>query len=345
MFPRCSFSTTKCTLSIDKVVIKAHFAFPESEFYSTLQRLFYPCDCELPVHDWFSKYPNFNDDTCVTTDLAIDDNIGLLERSKKTVIDDDVTLFPIKVEKFVSFHNLSYNWLYNITSLSDESAGLVIGFRWWDIFKGGENTQIKFEYNPNKIILDNSLVFLLRYLLSMCKLIELQECDYAFDVPFSRSLFSLVPKDNQIYSYIRSYSGHRIGVTEYIGKKHTNGYCKLYDKAVESGFAGDLTRFEVTCRGKAHDYTVSHCFKFLMQLSSLPFGLTGTDKVFVNLISKQENPAQYINALGRKQKEKFSKIFSAPVSSLFSLDFNTSFGLDLCWQTHKEVFGVGFEVC
>ena len=345
MFPRCSFSTKNCTLSIDKVVIKADFVLSESEFFSTLQRLFYPCDAGLPVHDWFSKFPKFADDTTVTTDLAIDDQIGLFERTNKFIIDDDVTLYPVKVEKFVSFHNLSYNWLYNITSLTDESAGLVIGFRWWDIFKGGDNTQIKFEYNPNKIILDDSLVALLRRLFSMCKLIELQECDYAFDVPFARSLFSLVPKDNQIYSYIRSYSGHRIGVTEYIGKKHTNGYCKLYDKAVESGLSGDLTRFEVTCKGKAHDYTVSHCFKFVSQHCALPFELSDTDKVLYNLISKQENPAQYINALGRKQKEKFSKLFSSPVSSTFSLDFNTVFGLEVCWQVHKEVFGVGFEVC
>lgn len=345
MFPRCSFSTTNCTLSIDKVVIKADFVLNDSDFFSTLQMLFYPCDCGIPVRDWFSKYPNFKDDTCVTTDLAVDANIGLLERNNKSVIDEDVTLFPVKVDKFVSFHNLSYNWLYNISSLTDDSAGLVIGFRWWDIFKGGDNTQIKFEYNPNKIVLDDSLVLLLRRLLSMCKLIELQECDYAFDVPFARSLFSLVPKDNQIYSYIRSYSGHRLGVTEYIGKKHTNGYCKLYDKAVESCLDGDLTRFEVTCKGKAHDYTVSHCFRSVIQRSTLPFEFSDTDKVLYNLISKQEMPAEYINALGRRQKEKFSKLFSSPVSSLFVIDFNTAFGLDLCWQTHKEVFGVGFEVC
>ena len=345
MFPSCSVSPTYCTLSIDKVVIKADFVLSESEFFSTLDRLFFPCDCGIPVYGWFSKYPSFTDDTHVTTELAIDVNIGLLERTNKTIIDDDVTLYPVKVDKFISFSNLSYNWLYNISSLSDDSAGLVIGFRWWDIFKGGENTQIKFEYNPNKIIHDSSLVLLLRRLFSMCKLIEFQECDYAFDVPFSRSLFSLVPKDNQIYSYIRSYSGHRLGVTEYIGKRHTNGYCKLYDKAVESCLDGDLTRFEVTCKGKAHDYTISHCFKSVIQRSSLPAGLTDTDKVLYNLISKQENPAQYINALGRKQKEKFTKLFSSPVSSLFSLDFNTAFGVNLCWQIHKEIFGVGFEVC
>ena len=119
MFPRCSFSTNDCTLSIDKVVIKADFVLSEAVFFSTLQRLFYPCDAGLPVHNWFCKFPKFSDDSTVSTDLAIDSQIGLFERTNKSVIDDEVTLFPVKVEKFVSFHNLSYNWLYNITSLTD----------------------------------------------------------------------------------------------------------------------------------------------------------------------------------------------------------------------------------
>lgn len=100
-----------------------------------------------------------------------------------------------------------------------------------------------FEFNPNKVSAFPDFCSLQSALLSRSKPhVDVKRYDFAVDFPASRNACVLV-KDQRIYKLVRAGSED---LTEYLGRRNTVGYCKLYNKALERGLDADLTRLEVT---------------------------------------------------------------------------------------------------
>lgn len=99
------------------------------------------------------------------------------------------------------------------------------------------------EFNPNKVADQMEFCRLQSALLSRSKVrVDVKRYDFAVDFPAARNACVLV-KDQRIYKLVRAGSED---LTEYLGRRNTVGYCKLYNKALERGLSTDLTRLEVT---------------------------------------------------------------------------------------------------
>ena len=99
------------------------------------------------------------------------------------------------------------------------------------------------EFNPNKVADRPEFCRLQSALLSRSKpKLDVKRYDFAVDFPAARNACVLV-KDQRIYKLVRAGTED---ITEYLGRRNSVGYCKLYNKALERGLSGDLTRLEVT---------------------------------------------------------------------------------------------------
>lgn len=110
---------------------------------------------------------------------------------------------------------------------------------------------MKIEFNPNKSTEGTQEVFKLLSGILKGKAVRLIECDIAIDIPY---------KIQDVYTV--NVSGRKCvmyDTTRYFGKRHTDGYLKVYDKAKERrevanmDIGCDLTRIEFTCRPNARD--------------------------------------------------------------------------------------------
>lgn len=104
--------------------------------------------------------------------------------------------------------------------------------------------EIILDYNPNKIP-----GYLIRwfydFLSNGCKSVDVVRFDLAFDYPLPRNEVFLVQDMKRGYRLFREHSA----VTEYQGKRNTNGALKIYDKTAELGLVVDVTRVEITVDG------------------------------------------------------------------------------------------------
>lgn len=123
----------------------------------------------------------------------------------------------------------------------DEISSVVVGY---GLVKGngatdGGNGFI--EFNPSK--LPTQGFELLQYLEMLDVRHTIVKYDIAIDYPIHRDKLRL-KKDGRKYGCEISDS-----MTEYLGQRNKPGRVKLYDKAAERGFIGNLTRVELTCDG------------------------------------------------------------------------------------------------
>lgn len=104
--------------------------------------------------------------------------------------------------------------------------------------------QWKLEFNPNKVLPCPFFEKLLKLLkiYTVPQRVKLKLWDLSVDFPLNRLDVSLV-RDKRMYHLITKSDLDR---TEYLGVRQTNGFCKLYNKTIESGLDYDLTRFEIT---------------------------------------------------------------------------------------------------
>lgn len=110
---------------------------------------------------------------------------------------------------------------------------------WVGIGIGNAKNKISMVFNPNKDLPEN--------VYKKIKELEIQnaiveELDIAYDFwipPENLIVISLNGKDKNVYHG-----------TNYWGTRHTEGYCKKYNKAKEQGIECDWTRLEITTRPK-----------------------------------------------------------------------------------------------
>ena len=180
----------------------------------------------------------------------------------------------------------------------------------------------KLELNPNKCMPCDFVSSLFSLLNTYSKHISIGEYDIAVDIPLPRDFLFLV-KDKRKYQCILNSS---VDKTEYLGSRHQNGFCKLYNKQLESCLNSPLTRFEVTCTSLLLSDILSVFPLIYAQREQFLFidsKLNDTDKFILKTLIF--DPVR-ISELGRSKRKKMSEALQCafkPVSfdssCLFSL--------------------------
>ena len=160
----------------------------------------------------------------------------------------------------------------------------------------------KLELNPNKCMPCDFVSSLFDLLSMYSKHIEIVEYDIAVDLPLSRDSLFLV-KDKRKYQCILNSS---IDKTEYLGSRHSHGFCKLYNKQLESCLSSSLTRFEITCTSLLLSDILSVFPLIYAQRDQLLFfdnKLNDTDRFILKTLIF--DPSR-ISELGRNKRKKMS---------------------------------------
>lgn len=211
----------------------------------------------------------------------------------------------LQIEQYpLSTKAFSYRYLFKINCENGSDFVVGLGFNGSDRSSGWVGFC---EFNPNKVADTDEFRFFFDLLHGFCPWAELVRYDLAIDVPVSRSQCSM-SKDKRKYTCIQNSSED---VTEHLGCRNKSGFCKLYNKKIESGLENELTRFEITLDA---ELTYSQVVELIpevdvteIQLDMVSeLALRDTEIVLVDLLKRLPLYEQryYFNRLGRKMKQK-----------------------------------------
>lgn len=133
----------------------------------------------------------------------------------------------------------SSRWQYynNTVHLCD---GFNLWFGKWTINNDGDKTCfpiLKIEYNPNKHHDKPIIKAFMEWIYQHFGDAELRKYDFAIDVKCKKEDIQVIGSRKEM----GLFKG-----TRYYGQRNKDGYCKIYDKKVESDLPDDLTRIEHT---------------------------------------------------------------------------------------------------
>ena len=178
-------------------------------------------------------------------------NAELFMRDLSVLEFQDSFVDDMPFDKFVD--NLGYyvsnrigTYLNNFNIRLVDSRGEKSSFFLGVILNSGSDKveQWKLEFNPNKVLpcpfFEKMLGLLKRY--TVPGRVKLKSWDLSIDFPLNRLGVSLV-RDKRMYQLVTKSDLDR---TEYLGVRHSDGFCKLYNKTIESGLDNDVTRFEIS---------------------------------------------------------------------------------------------------
>lgn len=220
----------------------------------------------------------------------------------------------IHIEQYpLSSKAFSYRYLFRIKCSNDSSFVCGLGFNGTDRSSGW----IGFlEFNPNKVVDTPEFQEFFKILGVHCPWAELVRYDIAIDVPVARSFCSL-SKDKRKYTVVQNSAED---TTEYLGTHNKSGFCKLYNKKLESDLDHDLTRFEITVNADLSYSEVIDLFPIIdvMEVQNdmiAHFSLTKTQVVLVDLLKRLPVTEQryYFNRLGKDMRQKISPYVFASV--------------------------------
>lgn len=220
----------------------------------------------------------------------------------------------IHIEHYpLSSKAFSYRYLFRIKCSNDSSFVCGLGFNGTDRSSGW----IGFlEFNPNKVVDTPEFWEFFKILGVHCPWAELVRYDIAIDVPVARSFCSLA-KDKRKYTVVQNSAED---TTEYLGTHNKSGFCKLYNKKLESDLDHDLTRFEITVNADLSYSEVIDLFPIIdvMEVQNdmiAHFSLTKTQVVLVDLLKRLPVTEQryYFNRLGKDMRQKISPYVFASV--------------------------------
>lgn len=250
----------------------------------------------------------------LTFELPSDDN------ARQSIIDYFRTSTRPEIEVSPpSFVPFKYRYMVTIDYGPSKA---VLGF----CFNGtnrDETLSCFLEFNPNKIgcvpEFRSDLDFL--WITSGVRW-SLSRFDLAVDIPIAKENVHL-KKDGRMFSVV---SHSAANCTEYLGKRSNDGFCKLYNKAIESGlpFAEGLTRFELTS-AQVNPRHVLEQFPTVYALNpqlSFRFDdeLTQNEKVLVELLGASDNPSTYLSHLTYRKRKKIEPYLFAEDKAL-TFDF------------------------
>ena len=222
-------------------------------------------------------------------------------------------LFNFDSSYWHSFAVSSYRYLYTFTK--DECV-ISLGLFHNSKDNGTGYHPCFIEFNPNKAYMP-AVAYIFDFLsenvnyyvdLKKSTFFELVRWDLAIDIPIQRGYVKLLKSGKRKYTRVEEAGA----LTEYLGKRGSNGFVKVYDKTKESDLYYDLTRVEIT----NDSYVLSLPDVYLVQYQTsldFDFDLNSTDKVLVELIRRQEDCEDYwLRQLGRNKREKLKRYIFEP---------------------------------
>lgn len=189
-------------------------------------------------------------------------------------------------------------------------------------YNGSDLTRWKIEFNPNKTLPNTLMDTLLFYCVSNSSSPYVSEFDIAVDVPAPREDFFLL-KDNRKYQLVMNSLSDK---TEYLGNRHEMGYCKLYNKQMESNLDFPLTRFELTVSVDNSDSVLSfsdvlrrvpEIYYFTsMQLTHDEMVLTGTDRILLEYALQNPLVLSMFGKSARRKRDRLKDLMGCHMKRL-----------------------------
>ena len=211
---------------------------------------------------------------------------------------------------------MQYKDLFKVQLQSSETAVFAFGLNG---FNGSDLSRWKIEFNPNKCFPDSFLSSLIWYCVSNSAHPYISSLDFAVDIPLPREDFFFM-KDNRKYQLVMNSASDK---TEYLGCRHEMGFCKLYNKQIESKLESSMTRFEITASLANEDstFSIQEVFDRIpviyyfdsMQITHDETCLNGTERVLLEyaLINPQS-----VQMLGRYMRVKIQGYLDKHVKRL-----------------------------
>lgn len=191
-----------------------------------------------------------------------------------------------------------------------ETASFWLGTHFQTYEKTVDNW--KLEINPNKCMPCPFVSALFNLLVDCSKSYEVTEFDVAVDLPVSRDSV-IVCKDKRKYACVVNSLND---CTEYLGSRHCAGFCKVYNKQIESGLEFACTRFEMTF-DRFDTVAFLDCvpvvYIFRQQMSVVSGRLNDTDKFILKTLIAEP---RRIGELSYHYRKKMSDLLSCAVDKL-----------------------------
>lgn len=146
-----------------------------------------------------------------------------------------------RISYYHTIRYAKYEHLWDIQCVDPDSSISVGAFLRLNVSTSDKSRRTCFvEFNPNK--LTDSEFILIDEILMLFDTVSVVRVDLAVDIPDNRDYFRLV-QDARKYS-TELYQG---SFTEYLGKRNSSNFVKLYNKQKESHLDYELTRLEISC--------------------------------------------------------------------------------------------------
>lgn len=218
-------------------------------------------------------------------------------------VDDALKDARIKLDYFHSFREFQYEHLWTISDEQAETkATLSVGLH----LRGSGSNDGKslgfLEFNPNKVISSEILRNIIGWIQVNSVGLELKRYDMAIDIPCRRQLCKLDRIGKKMYQLVIKDDG----VTEYLGRRNTAGFTKLYDKTLESGLSEDVTRLEITLEPSTDVFkTWPRVYMNDEQYSlEICYDLNDTERAIVSMLRDIPDATLYTRQLGRKVRKR-----------------------------------------
>ena len=270
------FKTNDCVYSIDKLIVIGKFLYNSFDSFQT------------SLNSLIMKYSFVDSAPC---DLVLLNNSFYLSKRKLTYL-----------------NNFRFELAFPCWS-KGESFSFWLGTHFQNFDKVIDTW--KLEINPNKCMPCEFVSALFNLLKLHSKSFNITEYDIAIDIPISRENLFLV-KDNRKYAL---YQNSEFDKTEYLGTRHFEGFCKLYNKQLEQKLSFPLTRFEITCTSfdvESILHKIPTIYILKNQLEFIDFKLTGTDMFIIKTLLF--SPSRIVE-LERKKRSKIEKALNFCVST------------------------------
>lgn len=297
------------------------------------------------MHEPKIKYYNALPDLSGNGTLSVD-NIRLsfyADSLSQELIDYFFNSLRIEIDVYpVNFVLARYQHLCTVRYSSTESMTIGFGFNGATrIDEMGRDNAYKgyCDFNPNKLASYSQFWADYRYLLSCCRLHEIDRCDIAYDISVPRENI-ILRKDNRVYE-CKAYSP--ANKTEYLGLRSHPGRVKIYNKAMELKIPGDLTRIEITMKPLTEQFFAffPEVYNIACQPSFLyPEELSQTDIVLIQqevtlLLNHLDDGMLLFNQLSDRKKQKL-KPYIVPESCRLGLSVSFSTIDSLLLQMRRE---------
>lgn len=191
----------------------------------------------------------------------------------------------------------------NFTIELDKGISYYLGVQKWDDPPSEYNVNIKLEFNPAKVGCYPEFTAFYNQLIMIARHVDFSRFDVAIDLPVDRQYVQMRKDQRRYLHYLYSL----VNRTEYLGLRSEHGNVKVYNKALEQGIDGDLTRVEITLdydRVTWAEFQRVFPYVYFLGEATPPSKINGTDYVLFLACMDDINRLSYLDHRKRKKIEQ-----------------------------------------